>query len=463
MTQPAHRPPDHLIDPNLLAPPKPKAKAKQTEVAVVCKLCGTRMHAPLSKVGQTIQCPDCHSPCEVKGPAPPPPAKKPAGPTLDDAHEYGMSDVVQRPKYKPLVVPRGDDAILGELEGADHPPGWSPPEAGAEVPGAPARQAKKDVEKDVEQDVEQESQEADDADPEITLEAPVDRVEIKPELPKTYLEPDPAEDRLIDGRYDNDDLLGGGQVNRHSKDAWKRAPFLYGLAEFLLYPTTLLRLACYAVGAIIIASLFGMAVAYTSAGGVGTVAGMMLFRAATTFAIIYVIPLSACMLAIVQDTANGMDQVESWPDWSVGDWFGPALYLPAAAFVAAFPGMVLASFLMMSEVPALVPPIPVVLCLVAFFPPVLFSMLVEGSMLAPFSSHTLRSFSSAGDGWMLFYVYTLPLGLFGAMGLGVMVTGGLVWGLIGAVLAISIAFLYCRILGRMMWYSQQKEQRRSPA
>ena len=495
-TQPAHRPPDQLVDPNLLPPPKPRPKPKLEQVPVVCKLCGTRMHVPLAKIGQTIQCPDCHSIQEIKAPAAPAMPKK-AGPTLDEAPDIGLSEPVERPKYRPIVAPRDDDAILSQLEGADHPPGWSAPEPAAPpvvqsptapaaadpprrsrapAPGAPAVEPEIVLEEippdapaaapaEYEAPPEYAPEEVDggDADPELALEAPVDRIEVKPELPKTYLAPDPEEERLISGRYDDDDMLGGGHVDRKSPEAWKRAPFLYGLVEFLVYPSTLPRLIAYSVGAVIIASLFGTAMAYTTAGGMATVAGMMLYRSATVFGLLYVIPLSACALAIVQDTANGVDAVESWPDWNVGEWFGPALYFPAAAFVAAFPGMVLAWLLSLSEIPAIVPPIPIVLCLVAFFPLVLFSMLVEGSVMAPFSPHAYKSLTTVGEGWMLFYVYTIPLGVFGGLGLGVMVIGGLAWGIVGALLAISIMFLYCRILGRLMWYSQNKKPRRSPA
>ena len=59
---------EDLVDPNLLAPAPPPKQAKQTQVVVVCMLCGTRLYAPLTKVGQTIQCPDCHRVNEILPP-----------------------------------------------------------------------------------------------------------------------------------------------------------------------------------------------------------------------------------------------------------------------------------------------------------------------------------------------------------------------------------------------------------
>ena len=43
-------------------------------------------------------------------------------------------------------------------------------------------------------------------DEEVVVSAPVERITIKPELPKSYLEPDAAEAKLTDGRYDDDDM-----------------------------------------------------------------------------------------------------------------------------------------------------------------------------------------------------------------------------------------------------------------
>ena len=234
-TQPAHRPPkpDLLVDPNLLPPPPPRPKPKPTTITVVCRLCGTRMDAPLAKAGLTIQCHDCHTVNDIKAPEPPKEPKKPTGPTLDDVPDFGMSEVVERPKYKPLVVPRGEDAILGDLEGADHPPGWKPPQPAAIARG-PVQVSASELQMSLPATAVEEED-----DEEVVVSAPVERITIKPELPKSYLEPDAAEAKLTDGRYDDDDMLGGGQVNSKSPDAWKRAPFLYGIVEFLFYVSTL--------------------------------------------------------------------------------------------------------------------------------------------------------------------------------------------------------------------------------
>ncbi len=88
-------------------PPKPKPSAPQLdeneEFGVTCPLCGTRSYATLRQVGQTIQCPDCHS----KFPVPPPknpPRQKAARPMVGGA-EFKLSETFERPVYQPLVKP----------------------------------------------------------------------------------------------------------------------------------------------------------------------------------------------------------------------------------------------------------------------------------------------------------------------------------------------------------------------
>src|SRR5690349_7867335 len=43
-------------------------------VGFECRLCGTRLYAEVSQVGQQVKCPDCNAKTEV--PPPPPPKKK---------------------------------------------------------------------------------------------------------------------------------------------------------------------------------------------------------------------------------------------------------------------------------------------------------------------------------------------------------------------------------------------------
>ncbi|HEX5105132.1 MAG TPA: hypothetical protein VFV87_15035 [Pirellulaceae bacterium] len=473
-TQPAHRPPreDKLVDPNLLAPPKPKPKPQPTGITVVCRLCGTRMHAPLEKAGQTIQCPDCHTVNEIKAPAPPKEEKK-SGPTLDDVPEFGMSDVVERPKYKPLVVPRGEDMILGNLEGADHPPGWSPPTAAPPASGGrkPSEAASHDLRgltpparcegAPVAEGTLTFHPPPHEVDPEISLEAPVERIEIKPELPKAYLEPE-AEDKLYDGKYDDDDMLGGGRVNPKSADAWKRAPFLYGLVEFLLYTTTLPSWLGLGLGAGVVLVIGNSAIfAAQDSSPLMQVSAMLLSMVFAVTMGLFIAPFFGACLAIVQETANGLKEVENWPNMNVTEWFFGALQIPAAAFVAGLPGFATTTFLLTGGMSLLFAPLPIVASWSMLFPIVLYSMLAENSVLSIWSSRTRESLTVASEAWLLFYMYSIGLGIIG--GGAAVLAGVAFWPLtmVGAFGLVTIAFLYFRVLGRLMWYAEQKGLKRA--
>jgi hypothetical protein len=457
-TQPAHRPPkpDLLVDPNLLPPPKPKPKPKPTSITVVCRLCGTRMDAPLAKAGLTIQCPDCHTVNEIKAPEPPKEPKKPTGPTLDDVPEFGMSEVVERPKYKPLVAPRGEDAVLGDLEGADHPPGWKPPQPAASARG-PVQVSANELQMSLPATaVEQEDDE------EVVVSAPVERITIKPELPKSYLEPDPAEAKLTDGRYDDDDMLGGGQVNSKSPDAWKRAPFLYGIVEFLIYVSTLPSWIGLGFAAGVVLVLGNTLVSFAQdASAEKQVFAVLLSMFFAVSLGLFMAPFFGACLAIVQETANGIKEVENWPDANVTEWFFGSLFIPAAAFVAGLPGFAVATFLAAGGMPLILAPLPVVASWTVLFPIVLFSMLAENSVLGVFSSRTKESFTIAGEAWLLFYLYSMGLGIFG--GVFVVMAGLPFWPvtLVGGFGLVTVAFLYFRVLGRLMWYCEQKGLKRS--
>ena len=457
-TQPAHRPPkeDTLVDPNMLPPPKPRPKPKPTTITVVCRLCGTRMDAPLAKDGLTIQCPDCHTVNEIVAPAPPKESKKPAGPTLDDVQDFGMSEVVERPKYKPMVVPRGDDAILGDLDGAEHPQGWKPPQ-----PAASARGPVQVSASELQMSLPTTAVEGED-DEEVVVSAPVERITIKPELPKTYLEPDPAEAKLTDGRYDDDDMLGGGQVNSKSPDAWRRAPFLYGLVEFLFYVSTLPSWIMLGVGAGVVLVLGNTVVAFAQDPSPAMQVSAMLLSMFFAVAMgVFMAPFCGACLAIVQETANGMKEVENWPDANVTEWFFGSLYIPAAAFVAGLPGFATATLLAAGGMPLIFAPLPVVASWTLLFPIVLFSMLAEASVLSVFSSRTKESFTVASEAWLLFYLYSMGLGIFG--GAFAVMAGYPFWPvtLVGAFGLVTMVFLYCRVLGRLMWYCEQKGLKRS--
>lgn len=399
------------------------------------------MHAPLEKIGQTIQCPDCHTVNDIVGPKQRP-ASKSTGPTLDDAPQYGMSETAARPAYRPLVAPRGDYAELAVFEPGEHPAGWTDPRHAASRPSAPPDAAGEE--------------DADD----LQMAPPVERLEIKPEI-KPLPPPDP-ENSLYDGRYD--DGVIGDHVDLSAPDAWKRAPLRIGILGFLVHSGTIPRLVLYSIGLTILVNLSQAALsASQNPEPSAQVAAIFLFGASSVSMGLFVVSLAAVLLAIVQDTANGMDVVESWPDWNVVEWIATSIFFPAAAFAAALPGIAFAllvtSLGVDPGVGAFAAFAPLVLSWIGLFPVVLYSMLAENSILAPFSAATAKSFRAAGDGWLYFYAYTIFVGMLGLAALAMTNSRYFLINATGATCVIILLWLFCRLLGRLMWYAAEKVAR----
>jgi DNA-directed RNA polymerase subunit M/transcription elongation factor TFIIS len=438
---PKSRSPD-TIDPNLLPPPPPIAKPKPTQVAVVCHLCGTRTYAPLDKAGQSIKCPDCHTVNVVpalKTEAP----KKSTGPTLEGTEEYGMSEVVDRPKYRPLQATRGEYEVLSALDPASV-------EHRLSVPGEQPRAAAATKEAPPRSENE-----------EVVLAPPVERVEVK-HVPVNYVEIDPAEE-MYDGRYD-DGAIGDG-VDPRSPDAWKQAPFVYGIVDFLGYPTTMLRWFVFAAGLAGVGTLVKMNIDYAmSDQPQAQILSLSLMRIAIPAGAVWLIAFSAAALAIVQGTANGEKEVTSWPDWSPYEWYNNALYIMLAGIAAGFPGGIISAATLAAStddpmMAAFGIVAPLVLSLLVLFPFVLYSMLAEDSFMAVFSTHTTNSLQTASDGWVFFYMYSIVIYFFGGALAAVMFRDNFFLRLVAACGVVALMFLYFRLLGRLMWYCSEKALR----
>ncbi len=416
-------------------PPPPK------EVAVVCKLCGTRMHAPLEKIGEKIRCPDCHSISEILAPKKPPPPKK-SGPTLDDAPDFGLGEPVERPAYRPVVAPRGEYAELAEFDPSQRPPGWSRPER------LTSTAASATVEEEVD-------------DEEIVVSAPVERLEIKPDI-KPLPPPDP-EDDLYDGKFD-DGLIGDWDDRKKTPDAWKRAPLMVGILGFPFRLENLLRIILYAAGLALMANMVhGTTAAANSDDASAKVFAIVGSMFSAVGLGLLVTSFAAVLFAIVQDTANGSNDVSSFPDWNIVDWVATSMYFPAAAFIAGLPGSIFTVALISSGLDptygAFAAVAPLALSWVVLFPLVLYSMLAEGSIMAPFSTATYKSLQAAPEGWVYFYVYAAMLGVMGCAAFGFVCSHRWIVNIIGSVGVVFVAVLYCRILGRMMWYCAEKMAR----
>jgi hypothetical protein len=366
-------------------------------------------------------------------------AAKPRGPTLEGTEDFGMSEVVERPKYRPLVRERGEYETLSALDPAavEHRltmPGQQPRRTKATVPRADPGEGE-----------------------EISIAPPVEVVEAARDprtvLPKPDLEP---EDPMYDGRYD--DGLIGDFVDPRSTDAWKRAPFLYGIVEYLFFPSTLLRLVSYSIGLVAVGSLANAVISTILKGG----APMFLMWAGIPLAATWLFTFTVAIHAVIVATGNGENEIESWPDWNIYDWFGPAMYIVAATVLSIVPGGLIAAATFAATlqdpmVAAFGIGLPPLLSWLILFPFILHSMLAEDSVMAIMSPTVLRTLHSAGEAWVIFYAYSIGIALLLAGGVALMAASQLLMVAVGACATVVVLFLYARLVGRLMWYTSHKD------
>ncbi|MFN0018220.1 MAG: hypothetical protein ACKVP0_08180 [Pirellulaceae bacterium] len=436
------------------------------EIPVVCNVCGTRMYAKESQIGESLRCPDCYTQVEVKAPkVGPPPAKKK---TLDEMEEFQLSDPGERPTYKPMVETRGDYAELQLLDTKAPPrkeplaPGTSPPAPVRDdtvdpmmnetmFPGpaaGPARPHPTSAVTHAEDDLD---------DQEVVLSAPVERIETKTEIKVPNIPPPPRDERK-EPTWNDDEW--GFIADPRAAGSWKKSPFYVGILTIFTDPHVLLRAAAYSIGLTVVLTFLGNATILADSGE--KLWAVITFVCFAVTAALVSISFSPVLLAIATDTANGDDKVQSWPDWSVTEWIFSALYIPIAAGLAVLPGGIMASmFLAVGEGAQWFAPFPPLVSFLAIFPVLFASMLTESSLFYLISGTVIRSFRSHGDGWISLYVLSFFLFLFASIGAGV-VEGGIQLGGSGlvflcapaAVLFVFLLILYFRLLGRLMWYTQ---------
>ncbi len=165
---------------------------------------------------------------------------------------------------------------------------------------------------------------------------------------------------------------------------------------------------------------------------------------------------AANCLAILGQTANGGDEIESWPDDDWRDWIYQLLVLslPLGLSIAAgwLLGMALAP---LTGSPVLVSAV----AAGAVFPVVLLSSFVAGSPFQPYSPTVWKSLGGNAADWLLVYglsaALMLPAGLL--MAIAPWTGRGLAVALASPYVAAA-SFVYARLLGRLLWKIHQEAQ-----
>ena len=332
--------------------PPGQSAAEQVYVAVLCPVCGTRLHATEDQVGKEIVCPDCDRPVVVPA-APPKPKPKP-NLRVASGKDYLVGKAATVPEFKSLFVP----------------PRWH-----TRLDGSGSEEARP--------------------------------LPLPPRWP------------MITGVF-------GFPFSRSARNTWLAlsagaALFLYVLVGGSSVGSGVVTLYC-TMASIAFACVIGLILA---------VAG------------------SVRLLAVLGDTACGLDEVENWPEPPYFDWMGESFFVINAGLFSAMPWFVLTRLFDFR-------PTTDVLLLVEgstlLFPIVLLAMLEANSPVSPVSSIVAVSLIRAWAAWVMFYAESAVLAVV-ACGFASAAVVWIPWlGLfLAAILLTAAIMIYFRLLGRLAW------------
>ncbi len=165
--------------------------------------------------------------------------------------------------------------------------------------------------------------------------------------------------------------------------------------------------------------------------------------------------ISGLLLGVLEDTSDGLDKIENWPE-SMFSNLRASYFTLNAVVMSALPGVAVSSIFISGGEPRgwVATPASVLL----LFPIVLLSMLAQNSPMIPIDRMVWRSLKTSRASWIFFYIESLVvLGLAGAAGFVAWQRDG-IWILAAAAVVIVAALLiYFRLLGRLGWISAMQD------
>lgn len=376
-----------------------EGKEEVYEFTVVCPLCGTRLEATTTQIGDPIRCPDCHLEFAIRQPRPSelrPISKRSA--TSDYDGELKLRDEPLPPR--PLVTP---PLPINGSAPANDDESW-PASASTSGPSDPAETFPEDIRKQL----------ADD----LLSKARGQKEEIEAQLtaiPHGALTP-----KLFDF------LADAAAITQ-----WVILTVGWGFEVQLI-----LQAAAHANYSDAITAFICLAM-ITGAGLVGL--GVSVVG-------------SSNLLTVLRDTSAGRDTVEAWPGFNPTEMFGDFVFVAMSAFYSIMPGFImgqLAFSVLGAPFEFLIAA--TVLSGYLFFPFLLISALENGSPFIPVSPEVNQSLSQTGSVWAKFYLVTLVITGLAVLSVAVQIFGGCLFGWLGAGAAVLMALIYFRLLGRLTW------------
>jgi len=500
---------------------EPLREVDQPHLPLRCPLCRTHLQAREDQIGQQIACPDCYTSVLVERPDNEPPLSKPKKESSPVAggDGYGLVDEVaastshQRaadPAYFATHCPQCGTHMQAREDQVGQEMTCPDCQQPMVVPTAPPRRRKKRGPTGVDQEaaygirIEGEPTTGDVWASQIPVVCPLcktrlhttedqigqkmvcpdcDRLFVVPPPPKAERTYDPRDQ--FDGNYDIGESVAApsrdspilsrqGQRRMDSEDSDTpqirkpslppRHPFLSGVFSIPWSPSVRIHSFALWIVGIVVAALVAIVLSLVAGPGahyasIGPwILGMLLSGITFVIGVGWVAVLSIKCLAILGDTADGRDAVESWPEGTFLDWIGEFFFVVNGLAVAMLPGVLIGKLLVGSVGLSIWLAVP--MGTVVLFPIVLMSMLEANSPMMPLSLHVWCSLLRVWQAWGCFYIETTLLGA---------AVGGLIFGLsylnqwaaapITSAALVAATMIYFRLLGRVAWcYAQAIEQ-----
>ena len=412
---------------------KPKQRKPAEPPAPVgfnCKLCYTRLSAPVKYVGRKLKCPDCG---RVNTIPPPPRPTAPKTPEAMFGEQYELWGVDEAPTNEDLIAqqPKFFEIhcrvcnTMMQAQESQVGSSLSCPDCGAanQVPFPPKMRRN----------------------PSLNLpsgeEYALDESAAPPERP-TYV---PYQVKQLE---ENQQREAKQQERIYVTRKLPKVPLLEGvvgmlyrgpLPAFVFVLAFALALECWFV-ANALANVEGMALMIV----------LVAYGTTAFFGLFILLGASAAWLAVLKETSEGNDKLYDPPGLMFLDWVGEGFFVAFSAAMAVAPGMLLWRFV--SGLPSWAGPTATAASWTLLFPVFLLSQLQNGSPLEFFSPKIGGSLFKCLGPWLLFYAETI------------VVIGGTIAVVIGlqllspylvpvSVTVVSLAsFLYFRLLGRLAWW-----------
>ncbi len=472
-------------------------------IPIVCPLCGTRMYATKKQVGQTMVCPDCLETVVVPDRSPPkkttprpqakptasstPTAPPVAGSAADspESDEFRLADPVELPRHRSVT---GALADLIDQHVAENEQPAADPKKPPKPPAVPATDPPRQFA--IKCPVCDTMLQATDADIGTRVECPdcFSPIEVKRPRPKPRRVSD-----VVESNYEDDEFALDAPATLDVYKPTKRSTSARSIGEEALRKAreqqaqreketpdlplaplwtnifSFLRDGALIVRLIVSGALLGATMGFAltvyglmqSADPSTQFFGMVGGAAVTLLTIVTITYISINFLNVLQESAEGCDKIEAWPENSLAEWITESFTLVMAVFFAIMPGMVAVLSTKAMGVSMQNAWLFAGLAVYAFFPITQLSILESASLSNPVSKPIIESLSNAFLLWCTFYLMTLFVGVVVAIAIASAIASVpgehsfIVFVALGFLLSFA-GFLYFRLLGRLAWACQMR-------